>query len=78
MPSTAKVGDRVTSRIQARFSAGTIITTPRHQVDVVVTEYGAANLRGRTVAQRAEALVQVAHPSVRAALLRGESDPEIG
>jgi acyl-CoA hydrolase len=77
LPSTAKIGDRRISRIVARHGAGTIVTTPRHQLDVVVTEYGAAELRGRTVAQRAEALAQVAHPSARKALLCGEVDVEI-
>ncbi len=72
LPATAKVDGRRISRIQARHAAGTIVTTPRHQLDVVITEYGAAELRGKTVAERAEALAQVAHPSVREALARGE------
>ncbi|MGH0037570.1 MAG: acetyl-CoA hydrolase/transferase family protein [Myxococcota bacterium] len=77
LPATVRVGERLVSRIQARHAAGTVVTTPRHQLDVVVTEYGAAELRGRTVKQRAEALAQVAHPSVREALLRGETDLRI-
>jgi acyl-CoA hydrolase len=68
------VGDQVVSRIQARLPRGSIVTTPRHQLDVVVTEYGAAELRGRSVQQRIEALAAVAHPEVRDALLRGEDD----
>jgi acyl-CoA hydrolase len=73
MPSTATVKgagdghDRV-SRITARFPAGAIITTPRHQVDVVVTEWGAAELAGRTGEERAEALIAIAHPDFRDAL----------
>ena len=59
------VGDRTISRIVAEFPAGTIVTTPRHQVDVVVTEYGAAELRGRPSAQRAQALAEIAHPDFR-------------
>jgi acyl-CoA hydrolase len=50
------------------FPAGTCVTTPRHQVDVVVTEYGAAELGGRTVGERREALCAIAHPAVREAL----------
>ena len=42
-----------------------MVTTPRHQVDVVVTEYGAAELRGKTIHQRGEALASVAHPDFR-------------
>jgi acyl-CoA hydrolase len=74
LPATAKVGDRVISRIQAELPGGSIVTTPRHQLDIVVTEYGAAQLRGRTVAERAEALIEIAHPDVRDALRRGEKD----
>ena len=74
LPSTAKLGDQVISRIQARLPRGSIVTTPRHQLDLVVTEFGVAELRGATVQQRAEALAAIAHPAVRDALLRGEDD----
>jgi acyl-CoA hydrolase len=74
LPSTAKVGDQVISRLQTRLPRGSIVTTPRHQVDLVVTEYGAAELRGRTVEERAEALAAIAHPDVRDALRAGEDD----
>jgi acyl-CoA hydrolase len=47
------------------FSPGTVVTTPRHQVDVVITEHGAAELRGKTVRQRGEALAAIAHPDFR-------------
>ena len=46
-----------------------VITTPRHQVDVIITEYGAAELQGKTVHQRGEALAAVAHPDYRDELL---------
>lgn len=74
MPSTARVKGRTLSRIQAVLPPRSIITTPRHQVDVIVTEYGAAELRGRTLTERAEALISIAHPGVRDALAAGESD----
>jgi acyl-CoA hydrolase len=74
LPSTAEVGGQTLSRIQARLPRGSIVTTPRHQLDLVVTEYGAADLRGKTVEERAQALASIAHPSVREALLRGEDD----
>jgi len=65
LPSTATVGGQVVSRICAQLPAGSIVTTPRHQVDVVITEFGAAELRGRTVRERAEALRAIAHPDFR-------------
>lgn len=68
LPSTARVGERVVSRLVAVLPEGAIVTTPRHQVDVVVTEWGAAELVGHTVAERAEALLAVAHPDFRDAL----------
>ena len=46
-------------------STGSVVTSPRHQVDVVVSEYGAAELAGRTVGERARALAEIAHPDVR-------------
>jgi acyl-CoA hydrolase len=66
--STVIDGTRV-SRIAGQFPAGTIITTPRHQLDVVITEYGVAELRGRTVRERARALAAIAHPDFRDRLL---------
>jgi acyl-CoA hydrolase len=69
LPSTARVrfdgGDRLVSRLVAGFPPGTSVTTPRHQVDVVVTEWGAAELAGRTVEERATALAEIAHPDFR-------------
>jgi acyl-CoA hydrolase len=56
------------SRIVPNLAPEMVVTTPRHQIDVVVTEYGAAELSGMTVRERAEALVRVAHPDFRAQL----------
>lgn len=63
--STVTVGGELESRIAPWFDAGAVITTPRHQVDVVVTEYGTAELQGRTVHQRGNALAEIAHPDFR-------------
>lgn len=63
--SSTVVGGVRLSRIASQFPAGTIVTTPRHQLDVVVTEYGVAELRGRTVRERARALAAIAHPEFR-------------
>jgi acyl-CoA hydrolase len=69
LPATYEADGEVRSRIVPWFDAGEVITTPRHQVDVVVTEYGAAELEGRTVHQRGEALAAIAHPDFRDQLL---------
>jgi acyl-CoA hydrolase len=67
--SSTMVDGQLVSRIAGQFPAGTIVTTPRHQLDVVVTEYGVAELRGATVRERARALAAIAHPDVRDRLL---------
>lgn len=69
LPSTYRAGEEIRSRIVPWFAAGTVITTPRHQVDVIVTEFGAAELQGRTVHQRGVALAEIAHPDFRDELL---------
>ncbi|RCG25400.1 acetyl-CoA hydrolase/transferase family protein [Sphaerisporangium album] len=54
-----------TSRINLRLTPGSVVTTLKNTVDNVVTEYGVAELRGRTVAERAASLVRIAHPAHR-------------
>jgi acyl-CoA hydrolase len=71
LPSTVEVGGELRSRILPWFEAGTVITTPRHQVDVIVTEYGAAELEAKTVRQRGQALAAVAHPGLPRRAARG-------
>ena len=53
------------SRIVPAFSSQAVVTIPRYLTDIVVTEYGAAHLRGKSIRQRAEALISIAHPSFR-------------
>jgi acyl-CoA hydrolase len=65
LPSMARVGQANQSRIVPQLAPGSLVTSPRHQVDVVVSEYGAAELAGRTVGERARALAEIAHPDVR-------------
>jgi acyl-CoA hydrolase len=69
LSSTYTADGKTQSRIVPWFEAGAVITTPRHQVDVIVTEYGAAELQGKTVRQRGQALAGIAHPDYRDELL---------
>jgi acyl-CoA hydrolase len=69
LPATVEVNGETRSRIVPWFGPGEVITTPRHQVDLIVTEYGAAELQGKTIHQRGEALAAVAHPDFRDELL---------
>lgn len=62
LPSTAK-GGRI-SRIVPRLADG-IVTTGRSDADIVVTEHGIAELKGRSVRERARALIAIAHPDFR-------------
>jgi acyl-CoA hydrolase len=58
------------SRIVGRLSPGSVVTTNKNTVDHVVTENGVAELRGRSVHERARALIAIAHPSARESLER--------
>jgi acyl-CoA hydrolase len=69
LPSTAGSEGARQSRIVSRLPEGALVTSPRHQVDVIVTEFGAAELAGRTVEERARALAGIAHPDWRDELL---------
>lgn len=53
------------SRIVPQFDAGTIVTTSRIDVDHVVTEYGVACLRGKSIRERVQELIRIAHPHFR-------------
>ena len=69
LPSTGRGGE--VSRIVTRLGAGTPVTTPRHLVDWVVTEFGRVELRGLSDGQRAHALIRLADPRFREGLERG-------
>ena len=64
-----KKGERK-SRIVTALTKGNIVTTPRSDMMYVVTEYGMVNLKGRTVAERAQLLISIAHPDFREELSR--------
>jgi acyl-CoA hydrolase len=59
---------RGVSRIVAQHGAGEVVTTPKNTVDKIVTEFGVAELRGRSIRDRTHALIAVAHPDHREAL----------
>ena len=67
MPATAKHG--TVSRIVPIITEGSAVTTPRNDVNYVVTEYGIAQLKGKTLKERAKALIRIAHPSFRPYLM---------
>lgn len=58
------------SRIVPTLEKGTAVTTSRNDVHYLVTEYGVANLRGKSVKERALALISIAHPDFRERLMR--------
>ena len=64
-----KRGERK-SRIVLNLTPGNVVTTPRSDIMYVVTEYGIVNLKGKSVAERAQALISIAHPDFREALER--------
>ena len=66
LPSTAK--DGTLSRIVPTLTPGTHATTSKNDVNYVVTEYGVAQLRGKSAKQRAQELIAIAHPDFRASL----------
>jgi acyl-CoA hydrolase len=63
LPSTAK--DDTISRIVPTLTPGTHVSTSKNDINYVVTEFGVAQLRGKTAKQRTEALIGIAHPSFR-------------
>lgn len=78
MPSTARKG--AVSRIVPIITEGSAVTTPRNDVNYVVTEYGIAQLKGKTLKERTKELIRISHPKFRPALVleykkRFGSDP---
>jgi len=65
---TVKKDGTMISKIVPFLAHGAPVTTSRNDVDYVVTEYGIAELRGKSARQRAKNLIAIAHPDVRAGL----------
>lgn len=70
--STAHDGEA--SRIVPRFEPGAVVTTPRMDTHYLATEYGVANLKGKSARQRALDIIELAHPRFRDDLLREAED----
>ncbi|GLI57092.1 4-hydroxybutyrate CoA-transferase [Propionigenium maris DSM 9537] len=67
IPSTAAKGK--VSRIVPALDRGAIVTTSRNDVDYVVTEYGIARLKGKTLKERGRDLIKISHPDFRESLI---------
>jgi acetyl-CoA hydrolase len=75
LPSTATLKDgTVVSRIVPMLKPGAGVVTTRYHVHYVVTEYGVADLYGKTIRQRAQALIRIAHPDFRDELTRAAKE----
>jgi acyl-CoA hydrolase len=70
LSSTYERQGRRDSRIVARIADCNVVTTPRTDIMYVVTEYGMVNLKGKSVPERARALIGLAHPDFREPLER--------
>lgn len=68
LPSTAKGGTM--SRISPVLTSGAGVVTTRAHVHYIATEYGIANLRGKSIKERAKSLIEIAHPNFREQLCR--------
>lgn len=66
LPATAK--DDTITRIVPTLTPGTHVSTSKNDINYVVTEFGVAQLRGKTAKQRAQELISIAHPDFRAEL----------
>ena len=71
-----KRGERK-SRIALSLTRGNMVTTPRTDMMYVVTEYGIVNLKGKSVPERALALISIAHPDYREELTRQAYDNKL-
>ena len=66
MPSvTEKKDGTKISKIAPLLSEGSVVATSRHDVDYIATEYGIVRLKGKTIKERAKALISIAHPEFR-------------
>lgn len=65
MPSTVTLKGQVQTRVKPILTPGAIVTCPRTATHMIVTEFGIAYIKGKTTWERAEALINIAHPDFR-------------
>lgn len=70
LESTAKSKEGSVSRIVTKFLPGQAVTTPRTDIQYVVTEFGVAELRNKSIPERVKEMVSIAHPDFREQLLK--------
>jgi Acetyl-CoA hydrolase len=75
--TTQKKDGTLVSKITAALPPGTAVTTPRTDADCIVTEYGVAEVRDKSFAERARALIAIAHPQFRDQLEREAKEHKI-
>ena len=63
MAATAKKG--TLSKIKPQLTPGATVSISRNLADTIITEYGVAELKGRTITERAQMLIRIAHPDFR-------------
>lgn len=77
LSSTKKQGDKMVSRIVPYLRPGSIVTVPRTYAPFIVTEYGIANMMGKSTYRRAELLIDIAHPDFRDELIKAAQEQHI-
>lgn len=77
MTSTFEGKNGLVSRIKPILTPGAIVTSPRTATHMIVTEYGIANMKGKSTWERAEALINIAHPKFRDELIKEAGEMKI-
>jgi acyl-CoA hydrolase len=77
MTSTFEGKDGLKSRIKPILTPGSIVTAPRTAVHMIVTEYGIADLKGKSTWQRAEEIIDIAHPTFQDELIKEAEEMKI-